>query len=374
MRKLKNNKLKILELCEFSAGICGVWTRVRQEAILLSKKGYEVKVFSSNFTKGSDILAKENEAIENIEIRRFPAIKLGGESFMKWEFEKAALDYKPDIIIAHAYRHPHTTRALKIVRKINSKVFLVTHAPFVEKGLRSFVQEISVSFYDFFIAKKNLNKFDRVIAITKWEIPYLLKLGVKKEKIVYIPNGIPEEFFKEKIKKFKGKKIMFLGRIAPIKDLGTLIKAFKDIENKRLALEIIGPIEEGYEQIKKFQGENIKFIPAIYDLKKKIKAMQETDIFVLPSKREAMPQALIEAMSLGKIVISSRTQGGKEIVEDNKTGFLFEIGNSKELTKKILWCLDKNNKKQIEQMKIAARKKAEEYKWSKLIKRLMELF
>jgi len=40
-----------------------------------------------------------------------------------------------------------------------------------------------------------VNKFDKVITISKWEIPFLLRLGCKREKIVHIPNSIPEEFF-----------------------------------------------------------------------------------------------------------------------------------------------------------------------------------
>ena len=45
--------MKILELTNFSAGICGVWARVREEAVRLAKK-HEVRVFSSNFVKGMD--------------------------------------------------------------------------------------------------------------------------------------------------------------------------------------------------------------------------------------------------------------------------------------------------------------------------------
>jgi hypothetical protein len=44
-------KLKILEICPFSAGACGVWQRVKQKSIELAKKGYEVRVFSSYFEK-----------------------------------------------------------------------------------------------------------------------------------------------------------------------------------------------------------------------------------------------------------------------------------------------------------------------------------
>ncbi len=82
--------MKILELTNYSAGICGVWNRVKEEAARLSKKNHEVVVFSSNFTKGSDEIAKSKDKIGGVLIRRFPARKLGGESFMKWDFTVAA--------------------------------------------------------------------------------------------------------------------------------------------------------------------------------------------------------------------------------------------------------------------------------------------
>ena len=353
--------MKILELTNFSAGICGVWSRVKQESELLTEKNHEVRVFSSNFVKGSNKIAPTEEMLGKIKITRFPATKLGGESFMSWKFEKEALKFKPDLIIAHSYRHLHTTKTLKVINQLRKqgnkvKVFLVTHAPFTEdNSTRTFFGKLAVNFYDRFIGPRKINKFDKVIAITKWEIPYIIKLGCKKEKLTYIPNGIPEEFFKEEIKEFKGQTIVFLGRISPIKDLETLIKAFKIItkKNKTIKLKIIGPVEEPYgTKITKLveilelndKSKLVEFVHPIYDLNKKIKALQGADIFVLPSKSEAMPQVLIEAMSLGKVVISSTTQGGKEIIENGKTGFLFEIKNEKQLSDKILWCLNKKNK------------------------------
>ncbi|MDO8623476.1 MAG: glycosyltransferase family 4 protein [archaeon] len=370
-----NKKPLILEICEFSAGICGVWQRVKQESIELVKLGYEVHIFSSNAAKGSNEIAPPFEEIEGLKIKRFPYKKLGGESFMSWNFEKELLELKPQVIIAHAYRHLHTTQALKIAKKINSKIFLVTHAPFVEDGsTRSFAGKMSVMFYDRFVGPKTLNKFDKVIAITQWEIPYLLDLGVKEENIVYIPNGIPNEFFRGKIKEFKGKKIMFFGRISPIKNIEVLIDAFKKLHNPDIALEIVGPVEQGYEDIKKFESQNITLSPPIYSLNDKIKKINESDIFVLPSKREAMPQSLIEAMALGKIVISSSTDGGKEILSDKKNGFLFEINNSEQLSGIFEYCLNKKNTKKINILKKNARKKAEEFKWGVLIKQLEKLF
>ncbi len=372
--------MRILELTTYTAGICGVGARVKQEALELSKLGYQVEIFSSNFTKGNNQIAPSEDKVGNVKIKRFSAKKIGGESYTSWDFEAEALKFKPDLIIAHAYRHTHTKLASKVAKQTGAKLFLVTHAPFIENNsTRSFTSKIAVNFYDLFVGPKILKKFDKIIAITKWEYPYLKKLGVPQEKIVYIPNGIPNEFFKEKIKTFKGKKIVFLGRISDIKNLETLVKAFQSIslKNNNIKLKIIGPEEQPYaNKIKDLANQSkstIEFLPPIYDLKKKIKTLQETDIFVLPSKREAMPQALIEAMSLGKIVISSKTQGGKEIIENGSTGFLFDIGNEKDLASIIEFCLNKNNKKLIGKIQKNARKKSEDFKWSMLIKKLKNL-
>jgi len=363
--------MRILELCHYSARICGVWNRVREEASLLTKRGYQVRVFSSNLVKGSKDIAPSEGEFKGVKIRRFKAKKLGGESFMYWDFEKDALKYNPDIIVAHSYRQIHTTAALKIGKKIGAKVFLVTHAPFVENDLtRSFFAKFFVRLYDWFIGPFSLNKFDKIIAITKWEIPYLERLGAMRNKMEYIPNGIPKVFFQLK----KGKeenKILFLGRISPIKNLEVLIKAFSLIKNKKIKLEIVGPTEKDYlieleNLIRKFKLEKrISFSPPIFDLREKINKIDSAKIFILPSKSEAMPQALIEAMARGKIVIGSDNRGIKELIKNGENGYLFRVGDPEELAKKIDLGL-KGNKK----MKKEAKKSVGRFNWGNIIKKI----
>jgi len=363
-------KLKILEVTAFSAGICGVWTRVLAESKLLAKK-HEVYVFSSNISRGTDKIeiADSEECIDKVHIRRFKTSASFGQNTFFWNFKKEAMKLRPDIIVAHAYRQYYSTQALKIAQSLKVPCFLVTHAPFLEKKLRGWKLNAAVSLYDFFIGKRILNQYKKVIAITHWEIPYLLKLGIKKEKIVYIPNGIPEDFFKLSIKSHKNKHLLFLGRIAPIKDIETLIRAVSIIKDKSLLLDIVGPAEYKYKSklvqlIKNLKLERqVHFHPAVYDIKEKLKIIDSHKIFILPSKREGMPQALIEAMARQRVVISSKTDGGKEIVRDGKTGFLFEIGNEKELAKKISLAL-KARKKISEN----ARESVKKFSWGELIK------
>ncbi len=271
---------------------------------------------------------------------------------------------------------------MKIAKKLNIPCILVTHAPFLDKKLRNFRLNLAVLIYDKFIGKRILNKYSKVFAITNWEIPYLLNIGIKKEKIIYSPNGIPQEFFKNKrIKeqKTKIKKILFLGRIAPIKDIETLLKSFKLALNKEnnLILDLIGPVEKDYGNkinllVKNLDLESkVNFHEPIYNLEEKISLIDNSDVFILPSKREGMPQSLIEAMSREKIVISSNTQGGKEIINNGENGYLFDIGNEVQLSEKILEAIKENRKNK--KMKKSARKSVEKFSWEILIDKINTL-
>jgi len=367
--------MKILELTNYSAGICGVWARAREESIRLSKN-HEVVVFSSNRIKGSEGIAESEEILGKVKIKRFNASKFGGESFMKWDFEKEALEYSPDVIIAHSYRHPHTTKALKIKDKINCKVILVTHAPFSrDNKTRSFFSKMAVNFYDKFIGPKTINKFDKIFSITRWENPYLAEIGADFDKVEYIPNGIPEEFFSIK----KGKeddKILFLGRIAPVKDLETLIKALSLIKEEKFYLELVGPYEEEY--MKKLKSlieelnlkEKVIFTEQIREIKEKVKKIDSAKLFILPSIRESMPQSLIEAMARGKAVIGSANDGAKEIIQDGKNGLLFKIGNEVELAEKIRFLISKDKK--IKEIGKNAKEYVRKFGWDKIIIKIEE--
>ncbi len=364
--------MKILELTNYSAGICGVFQRVKQESLELSKNGHEILILSSNAIKGSDKTAPSEETIKDVKIKRFPFKKLGGESFMFWDFEKSALEFSPDIIIAHSYRHPHTTKALKLAKKLNTKVFLVTHAPFNRQ--RGLINNLIVKTYDILIGKRTLRKFNKIITITNWEVPYLQKLGVKKDKIVYIPNGIPREFFTTKKIQKEENKLLFLGRISPIKNLKTPINALKQIP--KIEFEIVGPKEQDYYQeliklIKKLNLEKrITFSEPIYKISEKIKKLDSCKIFILPSLSEGMPQSLIEAMARGKIVIASNNQGNADLIQDGKNGLLFETHNTQQLISKVTKAINQNN----ESIKIQAKKSVEKFNWDKLIKKLEDLF
>ena len=123
------------------------------------------------------------------------------------------------------------------------------------------------------------------------------------------------------------------------KDHLTLLKAFKIINKKiKSKLLIIGS-GKNKEIIKNYISENnlqysVKLIPFQNNPYNYINA---ANLFILTSKFEGLPNVLLEALSLKKFVISTNCPTGpSEILLRGKAGYLFEIGNYKQLAKKIL--------------------------------------
>ncbi|MCH7641281.1 glycosyltransferase [Patescibacteria group bacterium] len=147
-------------------------------------------------------------------------------------------------------------------------------------------------------------------------------------------------------------------------------------QDYNVKLKLVGQIEKGYELplmnlINSLQlNSKVIFTGPIYDLKKKIKVIQDSDIFVLPSKREASPQALIEAMALGKIVISSSTYGGREFIVSGKNGFIF---SDKEELVKLIEAAIKNPKK-MRNIQNEARKSVLNFSWENIARKEEKLY
>ena len=86
-----------------------------------------------------------------------------------------------------------------------------------------------------------------------------------------------------------------------------------------------------------------------------------------------MSQALIEAMARGKRVLASNISANKELIDEGKNGFLFNLNNSQNLKDKIYQTLNLNlsQNKRISQN---AKKSVEKFRWTNLIENLEELF
>jgi len=148
-----------------------------------------------------------------------------------------------------------------------------------------------------------------------------------------------EPLLDEKFFSLKGKKIISVGRLVDIKDFQMLIKAFFIIQKKiEASLIVVGDGDKRKELEVLTENLNIKDKVYFVGFKKNPhNYVANSDLFVLSSKNEGLPNSLIEAIAVGVPVVSTNCLSGpSEILLDGKGGDLVEVGNVKQMANAII--------------------------------------
>lgn len=122
--------------------------------------------------------------------------------------------------------------------------------------------------------------------------------------------------------------------LRPEKDLLTLVDAFVRTWRLRPELRLVvvgsGPERDGLERALQAAGarDAAHLEPAVADVAPWLRGI---DIFVLPSRSEAMSNALMEAMACGCAAVASSAGGNPELVRDGESGLLFPPGDAEAL-------------------------------------------
>lgn len=125
-----------------------------------------------------------------------------------------------------------------------------------------------------------------------------------------------------------------VGVMRPEKGLDLLLEAFRLVSSSHRNLKLLvvgsGPSSAEVEGRSRSLGirEHCIFEPATDQVADWIRAI---DIFVLPSRSEALSNSLMEAMACGCAAVASRVGGNPELIRHGQTGLLFECGNAGEL-------------------------------------------
>ena len=213
-----------------------------------------------------------------------------------------------------------------------------------------------------------------------------LKNSVPMNKIKIIPNGIDLERSLSildnnyDIRKELGLKndnfiIVSVGRLIKDKNFEILIKALKYL-NKNIFLVIIGVGPEKKALLNLLEKLNLKNNVFFLGKRKDVlNVINSSNLFVLPSLREGMSNALLEAMFLKKICIVSNIPQNKELIKDNLNGIIFNPKDEIELSKKIMKVYNNKFSNDLGQASFNLIKK--DYNINKIIKRyesVIEMF
>jgi len=135
------------------------------------------------------------------------------------------------------------------------------------------------------------------------------------------------------------KNIVFAGRLIERKGVVTLIESMRSLVGKypELHLWILGDGPQKDQLLSLIKDKELdKYIDLVGQTDKVFDYYRMADICVFPSyEKEGLMGVVMEAMTVGKPVITTTNNGNEDIIENGKTGILVEPRNEKQLTKSI---------------------------------------
>ncbi len=158
----------------------------------------------------------------------------------------------------------------------------------------------------------------KIICVSRFDLELAIKAGIKREKLLYIPNGI-----KDTVKiadPARSGLIVTVARFSPQKDYETLLLALSGLSAEAWMIgegPLLGKIKSLAEKLN--LSARVKFKGFLEDVEE---ALARGGIFVLSSRWEGLPLSVIEAMRAGLPVVATDVGGVRELVKDGVNGFL----------------------------------------------------
>ena len=180
-----------------------------------------------------------------------------------------------------------------------------------------------------------------------------------------LPNSIHPDFINRSVVPFeeRAKEIVTVGRLDDNKNQILLINAFKELEKDFPDYRVV--IYGDGEKRKEFESkapESVTFMGRVSDVPDRIAG---SEVFVLTSRQEGYPNALIEAMSLGLVCISTDCPcgGPRDLIRSGDNGLLIPMASDEEMVKELSDALRRvlTDRKLAEEMSQNALKVRDEY-------------
>ena len=297
------------------------------------------------------------------------------------ELRKIVLQY--DINLIHGHDHKSDLFAYILRRWLwrRQLTLLSTAHAWVMLGLKGEIyRRLDLSL---------MRRFDHLIAVSLATKCEMVNWGVPSNLISVIHNGIDtDEWARNRVSSTLRDElnlrqafpvIGYVGRIMPEKDLETWLRAAALVAKQfpRAQFVLVGEGKDGgtLGELKRltselgiaerthFPGYRSGLLPVYAAF----------DFFVLSSRREGLPNSILEAMALGLPVVTTDVAGAKELVLNGQTGYVVAQGDDLGLARAIISLAGDGTLRQ--QMSQAGRQRVErEFSFSTRLRRIEDLY
>lgn len=315
----------------------------------LAKEGHEIHFITYSQPSRLDFL-NENLFYHEVDIRTYPLFEYPPyELALASKMVSVVKNEKLDLLHVH-YAIPHASAAYMAKQILKTQgvyipVVTTLHGTDITLVGRDASYEPVVTF--------SINQSDGVTSVSKDLRRETYQFFQVTKDIEVIPNFIDLEKFKKQKKDHfkkaicpKGEAlIVHTSNFRKVKRVPDVVQVFYNI-HKEIPAKLLmigdGPERNAAENMARELGihDDVRFLG-------KLEAVEEVlsvaDLFLMPSEKESFGLAALEAMACEVPVISSNTGGLPELNIQGVTGFMSNIGDIEDMTRKALFVLDKNN-------------------------------
>ena len=326
----------------------------------MKNKGYKVITASPALTR-EYVNIFQQQKIDNIPIN-FQRNRLNPfyDLVTLIKLFKIFWEQSPDIILSYTLKPVIWGGLAAIFFKTNFYA-LITGTGFVFYGV-SFKRKLLRAFVTL-LFKLSLRNSKAVIFQNIDDLNLFVSKGIVPRSKTHLVNGSGVNIKKFDLTNIPKGIINFLciARLKGDKGIRQYAAAAKIIKKKfpNTVFNLVGPEETSPDAISLNEVNSwsnyITYKGEVSDVRSLIK---NSHVYVLPSYHEGLPRSTLEAMSMGRPIITTEASGCKETVKEGVNGFKVPIANIDALAEKMIWFIENSN--QIESMGIESRNMVEE--------------
>ncbi|WP_462252934.1 glycosyltransferase family 4 protein [Ferruginibacter sp.] len=319
--------------------------------------GFEVLMISADGAELNDVI--KNEECRHIIVPMTRKITPLQDLKCLIQLIKIFKKEKPDIVHSHTPKAGLLGMLAAKISGVKIRIHTVAGMPLmVEKGFKlqllKFIEKLTYAAANHIWP--NSNSLYNYIVDNKFASPAKLNIIGKGST-----NGInTQRFCKEAINEnilveiknsinysIQHTYLLCIGRLVTDKGIVELVNVFLSLQKKYGALKLIlvGDYEEELDPLPETVMQQIKANANIIHIKWTQQVeyfMHIANYFVFPSHREGFPNVLLQAGAMELPIICSRIPGNIDIVEDKKTGLIFETANEQQIEKQVEYAINNN--------------------------------
>jgi glycosyltransferase involved in cell wall biosynthesis len=178
-----------------------------------------------------------------------------------------------------------------------------------------------------------------VVANSQAAADRLITERVPARKIAVVPNGLDFESFRSRTVSRLPRRVVIVANLRPEKGHDVLIDAAAQVLARvpDARFEVVGGGPQLNTLLARCEARHVQHAFTFAGHQEDVAArLAAADIFALPSRSEAFPNAVLEAMAASLPIVASGVGGIRELIEHDRTGLLVPAGDAAALAARLL--------------------------------------